>query len=109
MSVLETNDPDLLRHVGDNKQVILKYHSDSCGEECKKIIAMFKTLSDEEEYKNIVFLRINSENNPTAKLYLEGKKTCIVSIYNNGRLLDSKYAASRKQVEELLGKLLAEK
>lgn len=109
MPVQETNDHDLLSHVGDNKQVILKYHSDLCGEECKEIIAMFSKLSDEEEYKDIVFLRINSEHNPKAKQYLEGKKTCIVSIYYKGRLLDSSYAASRPQVEELLGKLIAEK
>ncbi len=106
MPVQEINDPDLLRHVGDNKQVILKYHSELCGEECKEIIAMFQKLSNEKEYKDIVFLRINSENNPTAKQFLSGKKTCIISIYSGGRLLDSGYAATREQVEKLLEKLL---
>jgi len=105
MSVQEINDPDLLNHVGSYKQVILKYHSDLCGEECREIMAMFQRLSDQREYKDIVFLRINSENNPTAKKFLEGKKTCIVSIYSKGRLLDSCYAPTRVLVEELLEKL----
>jgi thioredoxin 1 len=107
MSVQEINDPELLSHVGNHKQVILKYHSELCGEECKEIIAMFQRLSNETEYQDIVFLRINSENNPTAKQFLEGKKTCIVSIYSKGRLLDSCYATTRVQIQELLERLKA--
>lgn len=108
MPVTETTDSFLFLQVAENDRVILKYHTDDCGEACIKFISIYQDLSADPKYKNVLFLTINAEDNPTAKKRILDKLQPVITIYFNGKLLDSHHASTKEGVEVLLEKLIRE-
>lgn len=107
MAVRETTDAYLFLQVAENDLVILKYHTDDCGDICVKFIPIYKELSEDPKYKDVVFLTINAEDNPKAKQRILEKNQPVITIYSKGRLLDSRHASNKEGVEILLQELLA--
>ncbi len=107
MAVTETTDSFLFLQVADNDRVILKYHTDDCGEACINFRPIFKELSEDPLYAKIVFLVINADHNPRAKRRILDKKQPVITIYFNGSLLDSSHASTKEGVRVLLDELLA--
>lgn len=106
MPVTETSDSFLFLQVAENDRVILKYHSDECGEPCISFIPVYEKLSNDPLYKNIVFLVIDADENPKAKERILDKKQPVITIYFKGQLLDSRHASTKEGVEGLLDELL---
>lgn len=106
MPVTETSDSYLFLQVAENDRVILKYHSDDCGEACINFIPVYEELSNKPMYRDIVFLVIDADFNPKAKERILDKKQPVITIYYKGQLLDSRHASTKKGVESLLEELL---
>jgi thioredoxin 1 len=109
MAVTQTTDALLLVEIADNDCVILKYHTDECGEPCNQLVPVYHKLSDETRYKDIQFLQINADSNPVAKRFILDKKAPIITIYFKGRLLESKTVNTEEEMENLLQLLTNEK
>ena len=106
MAIKETTDSFLFLQVAENDRVILKYHTSACGDPCIKFIPVYKQISEDEKYKDIVFLVIDADDNPVARKHILDKKQPVITIYYKGQLLDSRHASSQEGVEELLEELL---
>lgn len=106
MAVIETSDSFLFLQVAENDRVIIKYHTDSCGEPCIKFIPIYNSVSEDPKYKQIIFLVIDADNNPAAKQHILDKKQPVITMYYKGKLLDSRHASTKEGVEELLEELL---
>ena len=106
MPVTETTDSFLFLQVADNDRVILKYHTNECGEVCKQFIPVFESISNDLKYDKVVFLVIDADYNPQAKRRILDKKQPVITIYYKGQLLDSRHAATKEGVEELLEELI---
>lgn len=106
MPVTETTDSFLFLQVAENDRVILKYHTDDCGEACINFRPIYDSLSNDNHYQNIVFLVIDADNNPMAKKRILDKNQPVITIYFKGRLLDSRHASTKEGVEILLEELL---
>lgn len=107
MAVTETTDASLFLQVAGNDRVILKYHTDDCGDPCINFRPIFKELSEDPKYKDIVFLVIDADENPMAKKRILAKHQPMITIYLNGKLLDSRHAATKEGVMVLLDELLS--
>jgi thioredoxin 1 len=106
MAVIETTDSFLFLQVAENERVILKYHTNDCGQPCVSFIPVYKELSEDPKYKTIIFLVIDADDNPMAKKHILDKKQPVITIYYKGKLLDSRHAATKEGVESLLDKLI---
>lgn len=106
MAVIETTDSFLFLQVAENDRVILKYHTDECGQPCINFIPVYKELSENPKYKDVIFLVIDADNNPVAKRRILDKKQPVITIYYKGKLLDSRHASTKEGVEGLLDELL---
>lgn len=106
MPVTETSDAYLFLQVAENDRVILKYHTDDCGDACINFIPVFEGLSNDAMYKDVVFLVIDADNNPKAKQRILAKRQPVITLYFKGQLLDSRHASTKEGVEELLQELL---
>ncbi len=106
MPVTETTDAYLFLQVAENDRVILKYHTDDCGDACKQFIPVFEGLSDDVTYKDVVFLVIDADDNPKAKQRILDKRQPVITLYLKGQLLDSRHVSSKEGVQELLQNLL---
>lgn len=109
MAVKETTDSLLFLQVSQFDYVILKYDTDECGATCEDFRPIYQHLSELPEYKNVLFLTIDAENNPVAKRHILLKKQPVITIYFKGRLLNSAHASTREGVEILLEKLIQHK
>ena len=106
MAVIETTDSFLFLQVAENERVILKYHTNSCGQPCISFIPIYNELSEDPKYKDVIFLVIDADNNPMAKRRILDKKQPVITIYYKGQLLDSRHASTKDGVETLLAELL---
>lgn len=106
MPVTETTDSILFLQVAENDRVILKYHTDDCGEACINFRPIYEALSNDDQYHKIVFLVINADDNLMAKKRILDKSQPVITIYYKGRLLDSRHASTKEGVEELLTELM---
>ncbi len=105
MPVTHTTDSLLVLEIASHDFVILKYHTEDCGEPCTELLSIYEELSDDPSYKDIVFLRIHANDNPIAKKYILEKKQPIITIYYKGRLLESKTIGTKEKMIELLNRL----
>ena len=106
MAVTETTDSFLFLQVAGNDRVILKYHTNDCGEACINFRPVYKELSEDPIYSDIVFLVIDADENPRAKQRILDKRQPVITIYLKGKLLDSRHASTREGVKILLEELL---
>ncbi|MCW3104094.1 MAG: Thioredoxin [Bacteroidetes bacterium] len=106
MPVTETTDSYLFLQVAENDRVILKYHTDDCGRACADFVPVYKELSNDPKYKDVIFLVINADDNPKAKQRILDKKQPVITLYFKGQLLDSRHSSTKEGVEELLEELL---
>ena|SRR5688572_25268016 len=102
MAVTHTTDAHLVLEIASHPSVILKYHTDDCGEDCKVLLPIYEALSDQKKYADIVFLRIDADENPVAKKFILQKRQPILSLYHKGRLLETKYVGTEIEIVELL-------
>ncbi|MDF2449540.1 MAG: thioredoxin [Bacteroidota bacterium] len=106
MAVNETSDSLLFLQVAENDRVILKYHTKDCGKPCADFIPVFKSLSEEKKYKDIIFLVVDADNNPRAKERILEMNQPVITIYYKGKLLESRHTSNKEGVEALLEELL---
>ncbi|MCD6019581.1 MAG: thioredoxin [Bacteroidetes bacterium] len=106
MPVTETSDAYLFLQVAQNDRVILKYHTDDCGEACINFIPVFEELSNDVTYKDVIFLVIDADDNPKAKERILDKRQPVITLYFKGQLKDSRHVSSKEGVEVLLQELL---
>jgi hypothetical protein len=106
MAIKETSDENLIFELLESDCVILKYHSDTCGEVCEKLRIVYRELSEDSRYRDIMFLRINADDNPIALKHIQEKKQPIMNIYHKGDLVECRTVDSRTRIEGLLDKLI---
>jgi thioredoxin 1 len=96
MSVKISEDSNFLQELSNNEKVVVKYYADWCGS-CKLFSPKFKRLSDDERFKDIVFLDINAEQNPEARKLASVDTLPFFAIFKKGELID-KISTSKEDV-----------
>lgn len=104
MSVLEVDDQNFKDELEKHKKVAVKYFADWCGT-CRLFSPKYKRMSEDERFKDISFLEVNAEKNPDARKAGGVNNLPTISIFLDGKLLDSVVSGKEEAVTELLGKL----
>lgn len=104
MAVIQSNDSHLRQLGVSDSFTIVKYDSDTCAY-CKLLEGPYKKLSDSPEYKDVLFLQMQSRENPVARNEVDSKKMPFLSIYRQGILIDCGCVRSEKGIIRFLEKL----
>lgn len=102
--VYETDDEGLRRHIHDHLKVFAKFTSENCAT-CELLAPQFDKFVDEEEFRHILFLRLNSDQNPVAKKMMQQKIAPFFVSYCQGRLLECDALTEEAQVLGMLHRL----
>ena len=105
MAVHETNDAGLPNFVCRHTQVIVKFTAEDCPI-CKELSPVYQELSEEERFRDVIFLRLDAEENPIACKEVKQNGTPFMVTYRNGSLVDHKLATQIEDILNILEKLL---
>ncbi|MCC2545148.1 thioredoxin family protein [Hymenobacter sp. BT175] len=102
--VIDTNDEGLRTYTHEHLKVFAKFTSENC-EICKRLTPPFAKFADDEPYRTIMFLRLNSDENPVARKLMQEKAAPFFVSYCQGHLLECDSLTSEEQVHGMLERL----
>ncbi len=102
--VHDTTDEGLRRYTQEHLKVFAKFTSENCAT-CELLAPPFAQFADDEEFQSIVFLRLNSDENPVAKKMMQEKVAPFFVSYCQGRLLECDTLHEEAEVLGMLRRL----
>ena len=104
LSILDTDDEGLRRLVHEHLKVFVKFTSPDC-EICERLAPPFARFADEEPFAPILFLRLNSDENPVARKLMKEKLAPFFASYCQGHLLECDTLYQEDEVLTMLMRL----
>lgn len=104
--VQAANDEQLRRIIHEHLKVFAKFTSDNCPA-CEALAAPFVGYASDGAYQSIVFLKLNSDENPVAKKLMQDQVAPFFVSYCQGRLLECAALTEEADVHAQLDRLRA--
>jgi len=104
--VVDTDDEHLRRLIHEHLKVFAKFTSENCAI-CEALAPPFDKFVDAPENVGILFVRLNSDQNPVAKKLMQQKVAPFFVSYCQGRLLECDALTEEVQVVAQLDRLRA--
>ncbi|MCB9263106.1 MAG: thioredoxin family protein [Flavobacteriales bacterium] len=104
MSVQISTDSDFKDLLQSNEKVVVKYFANWCGS-CKLFAPKFRRLSDDERFKDVLFLDVNAEENLDARKMAGVNNLPYFAIFKNGELVSGAATNKEENVVELINQL----
>jgi thioredoxin 1 len=105
MAVNVTTDAEFGTQLAEHERVIVKYYADWCGA-CRLFAPKFRKLSENERFKDILFLDVDAERNPEARKLAGVTNLPFFATFRNGQLVHGDYTTKPETVEEWTAALL---
>jgi thiol-disulfide isomerase/thioredoxin len=102
--VLDTNDEGLRRLVHEHLKVFVKFTSINC-EICEQLAPPFARFAEQDLFAPILFLRLDSDENPVARKMMQEKVAPFFASYCQGLLLECDTLFLEAEVQTMLTRL----
>ena len=104
MAVLNVNDIEFKEKLSGSDKVVVKFYADWCGS-CKLFSPKFKRISENEQYKEILFLEVNAEDNEEARKLAGVDNLPYLAVFKSGILLEGSASSKEEYLLSILDKL----
>jgi thiol-disulfide isomerase/thioredoxin len=104
--VVDADDEGLRHLIHEHMKVFAKFTSEDCAA-CEALAPPFAKFVDAPENISILFIRLNSDENPVAKKMMQEKVAPFFVSYCQGRLLECDALTEEAQVVAQLERLRA--
>ncbi len=105
MPVITTDDNELRHLIYSKENAAVKYTSPTC-ELCKKLAPTYEEISNDPTYKSILFIKIDADENPVAKAFVDERATPLLVTYHKGVVMEASPVATDDDIVRMLEKLL---
>jgi len=105
MAVIDATDASLRDILKVEKRVLVKFIDADC-DICKALAPIIESMSEELQYREIVFLRMNAAENPVSAVEVKLTKAPFFVGYRKRSLVQCRTMTTEAEVRELLGQLL---
>jgi thiol-disulfide isomerase/thioredoxin len=104
--VVDTDDEHLRRLTHEHLKVFAKFTSENCAI-CQALAPPFAKFADDPGNEGILFVRLNSDENPVAKKLMQQKVAPFFVSYCQGRMLECDNLTTEEAVQAQLARLRA--
>ena len=104
MRVMDADDESLRHLTHDHLKVFAKFTSENC-DICEQLAPPFTKFADQEPFEHILFLRLNSEENPVAKKMMQEKIAPFFVSYCQSRIVECDTLTTEQEVYNMLQRL----
>lgn len=104
--VVDADDEQLRRLTHEHMKVFAKFTSTGCAI-CEALAPPFAKFADDPGNETILFVRLDSDENPVAKKLMQEKVAPFFVSYCQGRLLECNNLTTEAEVESQLARLRA--
>jgi thiol-disulfide isomerase/thioredoxin len=105
MAVIIVKDDELREFASEKECLVVKYVGSSCVP-CDDLKAPYERLSNKPRYEQVTFLRINADENPTAKKFVADQNLPLLATYRDGVVQGADTVASEDEIVEHLENLM---
>jgi thioredoxin 1 len=104
--VRQLGDEDFYKALGlTGRSVVVLAYASWCGDS-RRILPVFERISNTAEFRDVAFVQVEMEANPTAKKHLGVERYPTLYLFKNGEKVAEKIAeVSAKEQEELIMEL----
>jgi thiol-disulfide isomerase/thioredoxin len=103
MPIISSTDQDLRNFLFEKPFVIVKFHTGDNCPTCEKLLKAFERLSD--NYLNITFVLMNSDDNPTARQLIKKNKKPFFAVYKSGLLTECGLVDTEEELTKMLNRI----
>ena len=103
-TVVDTDDEGLRRLTHERLKVFAQFTTDNC-ETCRLLGPGFAKFADDEEYLGILFVRLDSDENPVSKHLMNVRAAPFFVSYCQGRILECDTRETDDSVQAQLARL----
>lgn len=104
VEVKNTNDSEFESLLKDHKKVVVKFYASWCGS-CRLIAPKYKNLAANDDYKDVLFLEVDAEHNPTTRSLSQVNNLPFFASFKAGVLNEGFPSAKIEAVEEMIKNL----
>ena len=104
--VIDTNDEGLRTYTHEHLKVFAKFTADDCPI-CRNLAPSFEKFSDDKPYRSILFVRLDSDENPVARQLMAERAAPFFVSYCQGRIVECDTRATPADMREQLNRLRA--
>ncbi|WP_188814015.1 thioredoxin family protein [Hymenobacter cavernae] len=104
MRVVDADDESLRRLTHEHLKVFAKFTSENC-DICEQLAPPFTKFADQKPFEHVLFLRLNSDENPVAKKLMQEKVAPFFVSYCQGRILECDALTTEQEVHDMLQRL----
>lgn len=104
MAIIPANDQNFNELLKDNKHVVVKYFATWCGS-CKLFFPKYRRLADDDRFEGVVFLNVNSEENPEARKVAGVDNLPFFATFLDGQLIKAEATSKEDNVVAMIEQL----
>jgi thioredoxin 1 len=88
-----------------NEFIVVNYQPELNCPGCKEINALFHQLSNDDEFKKVKFLWVDSRNNPVAEQFIKKTQTPFIAVFKEGFLVECDNISDEKGLRDMIRRL----
>lgn len=102
--VTKVTDTEFNNMIENHEKVVIKFYANWCGI-CRLFTQKFTKISNKQEYKNILFLMVNAEENPEARRFANVTDLPFFATIQNGKIVDTICSSKEEKLQQILNSL----
>lgn len=101
VEILNTNDENFKTLLSQHSKIVVKFYAGWCGS-CRLIAPKYRTLAENSNFEDVLFLEIDAENNPETRGLAKVNNLPFFASFKDGLFVEGFPSSRIEAVEEML-------